>query len=1021
MANSYEKLIEKLKEIFQLDQADLDFGIYRIMNQKRDEITRFLEQDLLPQVKDTFVQYQSANSSEVKAELDKLIHSIEDAGMNPEESPKVKEVRKKLSESVDISKLEDEVYSDLFSFFRRYYDEGDFISLRRYKEGVYSIPYEGEEVKLHWANADQYYIKTTENFRDYAFKLYSGKRVHFKLVDASVENDNNKAVSDNVRRFILSETTPICEENNELIIPFEYQSCERKSTQTDLNTEAVKRIFAAEGIHEWISEIAQKAPTEKNPNRTQLEKHLTQYTAKNTFDYFIHKDLGRFLRRELDFYIKNEVMHLDDIDTNPPLTSEQYSMRMSKIKAIRQIAHKIIDFLAQIENFQKKLWLKKKFVVKTNYCITLDRVPEELYPEIAANDAQREEWVHLFVIDEIKRDVINPGYSVPLTIDFLKENPFLVLDTIFFSPEFKDKLLCSIDEIDNQLDGLITHSENIQALHLLCNKYKKQVSCIYIDPPYNTGNDGFVYKDYYQFSSWNSLMHDRANCAASYLEQNGVFLCSIDDIQVAQLRLLLDQVFGSERFIAQLIWKSRQNKDNRNITNVSVDHEYVMAYGSSLRGSKRIVSQYSNPDNDPRGAWTSANMVDLLPENQRPNCHFDLVDPNTGINYGKPPLGWRYDGHTMQRLIDENRILWAATPEGRPRRKAFLSELKGDYTGFSSIMGDSVYTRDGTAELNSIFGSRVMSFPKPMRLISELAEQCIQENGIILDYFAGSGTTAHAVLNLNREDGGNRKYILVEMGDYFNTILKPRLQKVVYSKDWKDGKPVSRQGLSHMFKYIVLESYEDALNNLELKRTEQQQQLLEMNPEVKEDYLLRYMLDVESKGSASLLNIEDFEDPFNYKLKITTGDAGETRPTVVDLVETFNYLLGLTVHRISLREPLGADFERTDDGMLRVKGRTHKAKTDEHTYLIQDIEGTLPSGEKCLVIWRTLDDDKEKCNAVLESYLTKQRNVNPLDQEFGFIYVNGDNNLENLRKMDQTWKVRLIEEHFQKLMFDVED
>lgn len=225
------------------------------------------------------------------------------------------------------------------------------------------------------------------------------------------------------------------------------------------------------------------------------------------------------------------------------------------------------------------------------------------------------------------------------------------------------------------------------------------------------------------------------------------------------------------------------------------------------------------------------------------------------------------------------------------------------------------------------------------------------------------------------------------MGEYFDTVLKPRIKKVIYSKDWKDGKPVSRQGSRHMFKYIRLESYEDALNNLELMRTAQQYELLDMNPDVKEDYMLRYMLDVESKGSASLLNIKAFEDPFNYKLNIATGDAGETRPTVVDLVETFNYLLGLTVKHID-----------------SIRG-------------FRVVEGTNPTGDMVLVIWRNL---KEKSNDELDDFFQKQ-GYNTQDMEFDLIYVNGDNNLENLRRPDETWKVRLIEEHFQKLMFDVED
>ncbi len=208
MATNLEKLRGLLQELFQLDQADLDFGIYRIMNQKRDEVVRFLDKDLLPQVQSAFKQYKSADKSVLQNELDKLIANITNAGMNPDESPKVKELRQQLEGSaVDVTALENEVFSHLFNFFRRYYSEGDFISLRRYKEGVYAIPYEGEEVKLHWANADQYYVKSSETFRDYTFKVAGDKRVRVHLVAASTEQDNNKAAPGKERRFVLAEKT----------------------------------------------------------------------------------------------------------------------------------------------------------------------------------------------------------------------------------------------------------------------------------------------------------------------------------------------------------------------------------------------------------------------------------------------------------------------------------------------------------------------------------------------------------------------------------------------------------------------------------------------------------------------------------------------------------------------------------------------------------------------------------------------------------------------------------------------
>jgi adenine-specific DNA-methyltransferase len=195
--------------------------------------------------------------------------------------------------------------------------------------------------------------------------------------------------------------------------------------------------------------------------------------------------------------------------------------------------------------------------------------------------------------------------------------------------------------------------------------------------------------------------------------------------------------------------------------------------------------------------------------------------------------------------------------------------------------------------LSNLFGEVRYPYPKPVGLVRFFINAMTYFNpqGNILDFFAGSGTSAHAVINLNREDGGRRKYFLVEMGDYFETVLLPRIKKVVYSDKWKDGKPQEGKGISHFVKYLYLEQYEDTLNNLKLK---QEGQLAA--EQFGDEYLLRYMLDFETQGSPSLLNLEQFQDPFAYKLKVQEGD--EIRERVVDLVETFNYLLGIHVKKM---------------------------------------------------------------------------------------------------------------------------
>jgi adenine-specific DNA-methyltransferase len=345
----------------------------------------------------------------------------------------------------------------------------------------------------------------------------------------------------------------------------------------------------------------------------------------------------------------------------------------------------------------------------------------------------------------------------------------------------------------NTSENLIIEGDNLEVLKLLQKAYLGKIKLIYIDPPYNTGND-FIYPDKYSenlqtyleytgqvdskgkkfsnntqengrfHSNWMNMMYPRLYLARNLLQGDGVIFISIDDHEVANLRMLMDMIFGEENFIAQFIWKSRQNKDNRNVTGVSIDHEYVLAYGHRLRGADRKTNQYSNPDNDPRGPWVSANMVGLLSEDKRPNCHYDLTDPVSGIVYPKPRLGWRYDRKTMDKLIKEGRIIWPPEPIGRPRRKVFLSELKDEYTGYSSIIASDIYTKNGTEEIEAIFSERVIEFPKPVELLKEIIKQSTNDpNSIVLDFFAGSGSIAQAVLDLNRQDDFNRKFILVQL------------------------------------------------------------------------------------------------------------------------------------------------------------------------------------------------------------------------------------------------------------------
>ena len=299
----------------------------------------------------------------------------------------------------------------------------------------------------------------------------------------------------------------------------------------------------------------------------------------------------------------------------------------------------------------------------------------------------------------------------------------------------------------------------------------------------------------------------------------------------------------------------------------------------------------------------------------------------------------------------------------------------------------------------------------------------------MLDFFAGSGTTGHATISLNREDGGHRKFVLVETGEYFDTVLLPRIKKITFSPEWKDGKPTQRPTLGQaehgprIVKIIRLESYEDALNNLETRRTTTQQSLLDaaeaQGPEgLKEQFLLHYMLDVDTRGSRSLLNVYTFRNPTDYKLTVKPAGSDESRQMSVDLQETFNWLVGLTVQHIAIPQSFIAEFERDTEKRLRLKG---KLKQDASgPWWFRRVEGLTPDGKKTLIVWRKLTDDPEQDNLVLDVWMKDRLKISTKDFEFDLIYVNGGNNLENLKLPDDTWKVRLIEEDFHRLMFDTE-
>jgi len=1068
------RLLKKLKELFQIDQPDLDFGFYRIMHAKARQVSEFIEKDLLKIVEEAFGEVDDFRRAELKSTYEKAVETAESYGAaDPENAPAVQEARKKYEEAKNNTSAEGEIYDHLYRFFERYYDNGDFISRRYYtretsdKAAPFAIPYNGEEVKLHWANADQYYIKTAEYFTNFTFDLRQSREVaalreqqkmdlpleeedltplpvHFRIVEATEgEHGNVKETEAGKRFFIIHSDKPVEEsEDNGLTVNFEYRPDPEKSGQEGTwrekrNLEAAAVTLgslhdlgkASPQFQEYLRLLQTPAPTESDRKRTLLAKYINQYTARNTMDYFIHKDLGGFLRRELDFYIKNEVMRLDDIENADAPAVETY---LAKIRVLRKIAGKLIDFLAQLEDFQKKLWLKKKFIVETNYGITLDQVPEELYPDIATNEAQHDEWVKLFAIDEIMPDTTgNPGYTKPLTVDFLKANNKLVLDTRFFDDNFKAKLLASIEDFDEQCDGLLIHSENFQALNLLQDKYKQQVKCVYIDPPYNSENDEFPYKDGYKASTWFRMVVDRALVAIPLMSDDALFFQQIGDDESARSRLALEDVFA-ERKNSVVVRRGIKNVQAQfdDINRLNLGHDLI--HICSKKKGLRIPHLHHVLEGGKPGKWDT-----FWRGTDRPTMRYELMGQN-------PAEGqWRWEKNRAYKACQNYQTYLQMESTNKTLDEWYAENLQ---TGV-----DLDFVRkneDGTIQyyvppqgfrlvsdnwLDISSSGSITDFPheKSLALMQRIIGWITNSHETVLDYFAGSGSTGHSAIRFHKNE--SRRYILVEMENYFDTVLKPRIAKVIYSESWKDGKPTARHtGIAHCFKYIRLESYEDALNNLRFDENPDRDKAIASKDTLKEDFMLHYLLDVETRGSQSLLNIDAFADPTAYTLKVkkSGSDAYVTRN--VDLLETFNYLIGLRVDHIASPQNFTASFKRNPDPDLPADQHTRlvldgKLRQDvEGPWWFRKVEGWVPGDpahpgngkrEKVLIVWRKLTGDPEKDNLMLDEWFQKNR-ISTRDFEFDTIYVNGSNNLPNMKLEGENWKVRLIEEEFMKRMWE---
>lgn len=1029
-----QQLKQKLTELFQIDSPDLDFGVYRIMNQKRDEIARFMDKDLIEAVDAEFGKYDTESRTQIIAEFKELEQTIRDTygddaldanGLKEEyrKAAKGKELHEKWlklqgdAEEASMSDLQEaEIFAHLEEFFSRYYKDGDFLSLRRYAANEkYAVPYNGEEVLLHWANKDQYYIKTDRFFKGHSFDVGS-YRVLFEVVMVEGQSNGNAKIRhlvfaeddavtyDDEKRLLTVRFAQVPLSDDELLARFPPGGTRKAPSTDDIVDGLVAAIVTHGCIPKGLRDAlnAKERDTDVNPR---LRKHVLGFIKESKSDFFIHKDLGGFLRQELDFYIKNEVFRIDDLGTENEVAVERY---VKRAKVLKSVAHRIIDFLAQLEDFQKTLWEKKKFVLRTGYCMTIDHVPEEFYPEILANERQLAEWRNLYGIGEAK------GGQKTLAGDrvdeaFLQSHPYLVIDTALFDGDFTDRLLeclqhpdgTPVEDLDEAVGGLMIKSENWQALNLLQERYREQVKCIYIDPPYNTENDRnegkFLYRDSYEHSCWLSFLFDRVELSSLLLlKDRGIFTSSIDKNEMFGYKILLDSIFGGQNFVNSIV-NVNNPKGRSDQAHLPTAHDNILFFAlpeAKTYGwdpDEKVLRRYNKIDDngnryreiDLRKTGDADRRIDrekmfyffyfnpknqdFFPSHEQLSCeeYTKIIPLRQDGSEGR----WRWEINTAIQNLD--RLL----PKLMPNR-GIWSVFEKDYLkDDEKVMPTSVwYEKPFNSErateqfLDLGFTKEEFLRPKPVGLLIELLKHTTTSNDIVSDFFAGSGTTAHAVLLLNRSDE-LRKYVLVENGNHFDTILKPRIQKVMYSSNWKDGKPQDTDGQSHIFKYMELEQYEDALNNIEFLDRDGHVQATIFGMS---DYMLRYFLDVETRESPCRLNVDRLATPFAYTLRVRRDvgfdhvpvDEDGFREVTVDLVETFNYLLGLHVRRRVVRHQGGL------------------------TYRV--VHGVLPDGKVATIVWRNSPKNPSGHEQALEAdaaFITDE-----ILREFpdtGVLYVNG--------------------------------
>lgn len=976
-----------LREMFQFDHNELDFGLFKVLRLKRTYIEQFIsgngDQDLRRIVSRELQAIRSADDADERQWLANRCEllgirtkMVWEAAVADVQNPALQEALRQVVGSAEVddklaitmerlnrwlqaqqysdSHLEAQLYNYLLNFFELYYQNGDFGYNSR-AANAFKVPYEadydGADTQFHYKHKDCYYIKTANSFPEVRLDVL-GKKLVLRMQaggdgEASAQNNNKDtdiklyqlaaiAQQDGttVASFRLAKTgTPKAEmypqvfealtgsadmqrylwqKDKDSVKPL-FKDLGRDHDKTEggqvkginqlrLSAEAYLEALAKQDAFKSLGRNAEDRQQALAQDPTaqallQIDKALNRFYVGQDADYFIHKDLYGFLSREKDRFIKNVIF--SNLEALLDLRADAATRVIAR--AFNAVASRIIEFLDATETFQKNLFTLKKKVIDTHWLISLGKIPPAYWPRLLAHAPLLDYWQR-----EFKQTL-----SASATLEDLQTLPTLVVDTSLFTTTEEQALIDEIlsdpafDHLDEQTDGLLIHSENWQALNLLQEKFRERIQCIYIDPPYNTGGDGFLYKDSFRHSSWAAMMADRLALARPLLGSHGVLFASIDDKERLSLERLLADTFGEGNRVEELIWA--QNSTKNQSPTYSNNHEYVEVFARDLEKVKAAPAMFRETKPgylelvellddlnkrypsiaeieaaieklfeehraefkaeleesgveyeralDPwkgtypyscaeyrnkEGRWVSPEHAEkagaaiwlwrsdnaAIPKgggtDNKKGVHtpgdpdyrfYKPLHPKTKLPCPHPKSGWRFPekpiglSTSFEEMQADCRIVWGDTEKNIPQVKRFLHEV--DTAVARSVIAD--YT-DGEKELTAISGKqRSFPNPKPTTLIGRFIEQTTEPKDWVMDFFAGSGTSGHAVLALEQP----RRFVLTEMGAYFDAVTKPRIARLMFSPHWKNGAPGAAHRRRHIVKVQRFEQYEDVVNSLD--------------------------------------------------------------------------------------------------------------------------------------------------------------------------------------------------------------